>query len=591
MNSTCKHDPPRCSLEPGAPYTTDQCRRCWLYHHNAQHRAQADWAADGRDGLHHSPSLGVRSAGRVGSRLKEMLAQLGFATCGSCKKWAAEMDRWGTAGCLEQRGRILERLREQEKRAGIFAKLRAGGLAVLNGLPLSAEGLLDEAIRRAIAAQDGTIVVYLGSTGIGDNLQGLTTACGLKRQFPDLRIVYVACCDPNYQRDAWVRLFDGPDEVRSDVPPVVSTLVRPYVYNAQDFPGVNRWELYANRCGTTAALPTLRPLPAETLAWAEQYAGAVVLCPFSYHAYRRWPVALWLQLEQLLLLAGHKVVIVGGPNCNSEPFATPHKLRAEQSRTPETANAAQVAAVLKGAKFFVGNDSGMTHLAGLVGTPGLAVCMASPGDIIFGCYPSLHWRNGRALSAPSAYAAVKRCLDGAPLLAEDATCLHHTLADRVPQWMPRSYLEIGVREGDSLRLVLRGAGHRLRRVVLADNWSATYGGTGRGSHAHLAAMAELAGRDVRFLDGDSRATVPTLAERFDLITVDGDHSAEGARADLENVLPLVAPGGRIVFDDVIHPAHAYLRGVGEAFLGKHPELTLEVSDYAVPHGVMVFRRG
>ena len=68
------------------------------------------------------------------------------------------------------------------------------------------------------------------------------------------------------------------------------------------------------------------------------------------------------------------------------------------------------------------------------------------------------------------------------------------------------------------------------------------------------------------MTGNSHQTVPAFfaehpGKQFDLILVDGDHSAEGAREDLLSVLPRVAPGGAIVFDDIVHPMHHYLEDV------------------------------
>lgn len=130
----------------------------------------------------------------------------------------------------------------------------------------------------------------------------------------------------------------------------------------------------------------------------------------------------------------------------------------------------------------------------------------------------------------------------------------------------RSYLEIGTREGDSLRVVVENS-PRLERVVCCDTWGGEWGGTNRKGHGHINAMlaAMLYTGELRFMDGDSKATVPTLTELFDLVLVDGDHSAAGARTDLNNVLPLAAPGGCIVFHDITHPAHQYLSEVFTAW--------------------------
>jgi len=55
---------------------------------------------------------------------------------------------------------------------------------------------------------------------------------------------------------------------------------------------------------------------------------------------------------------------------------------------------------------------------------------------------------------------------------------------------------------------------------------------------------------VRALRGDSKSTLKTLAgEQFDLIYVDGDHSAEGTYADTILTHPLLAPGGLLLWDD------------------------------------------
>jgi predicted O-methyltransferase YrrM len=100
----------------------------------------------------------------------------------------------------------------------------------------------------------------------------------------------------------------------------------------------------------------------------------------------------------------------------------------------------------------------------------------------------------------------------------------------------RSYLEIGVQEGGSLRRVV-AASQVLTRLVLCDTWGNAHGGTGRGSHAHIDALLDQLGYqgEVLFLDGRSQDTLPTLDPEsgFDLVFVDGDHTTEGAAVDLE----------------------------------------------------------
>ncbi len=52
--------------------------------------------------------------------------------------------------------------------------------------------------------------------------------------------------------------------------------------------------------------------------------------------------------------------------------------------------------------------------------------------------------------------------------------------------------------------------------------------------------------------GDSR-TQPVTAASQDVVFVDGDHSYEGARADVEHWLPALAPGGHLVVNNAFRP--------------------------------------
>ena len=160
------------------------------------------------------------------------------------------------------------------------------------------------------------------------------------------------------------------------------------------------------------------------------------------------------------------------------------------------------------------------------------------------------------------------------------------LASHCRAFAPARYLEIGTREGDSLRVVVENS-HGIARIVCCDTWGGEWGGTGRGGHAHIDAMLAtmLYDGEAMYLDGDSKQTVPTLDEQFDLVLVDGDHSAEGGRADLDNVLPLVAKGGCVVFHDITHPAHPYLLEVWQRWCDDHEELIGATQVITEGHGL------
>ena len=113
----------------------------------------------------------------------------------------------------------------------------------------------------------------------------------------------------------------------------------------------------------------------------------------------------------------------------------------------------------------------------------------------------------------------------------------------------------------------------LERVDLCDTWGGEYGGSNRNTHAHIMAVLLACGYKhvIEFHDGDSKTTVPKIGCKFDMILVDGDHSRDGVTADLENVLPLLAPGGKIVVDDTAHPAHPDILPATMDFVARHED--------------------
>jgi hypothetical protein len=126
----------------------------------------------------------------------------------------------------------------------------------------------------------------------------------------------------------------------------------------------------------------------------------------------------------------------------------------------------------------------------------------------------------------------------------------------------KRYLEIGVQEGDSLRIAIEHGD--LEWITLCDTWGDTYGGTNRGGHGHINDILEEVGFDpgmCEFLDGDSKLLIPTLIPHttpYDLILIDGDHSLLGCLTDMENCWQLLRPGGIMIVDDITHPRHTYL---------------------------------
>lgn len=180
--------------------------------------------------------------------------------------------------------------------------------------------------------------------------------------------------------------------------------------------------------------------------------------------------------------------------------------------------------------------------------------------------------------------------------------LYDALVDIARQAQPKSYLEIGVSRGDSLTVVLENS--TPERLALFDEWGSESGGQGLGGHDHIIQLLNRLSyhEEALFFDGSSHVLLPQFkktwesckGDLFDLILVDGDHSEEGARQDLYDVVGLLAPGGYVVFDDVAPDFfHPYLLGVWEDFCREtgvvevYRELNDKFFPHTLSHGVVV----
>jgi predicted O-methyltransferase YrrM len=131
---------------------------------------------------------------------------------------------------------------------------------------------------------------------------------------------------------------------------------------------------------------------------------------------------------------------------------------------------------------------------------------------------------------------------------------------------PERYLEIGVRRGRSLATVLEACPEC--HVVGFDLWMQDYAGMPNpGPEFVREEIAKLGMTGtLELVSGSSHETVARYFREhpdqfFDLITVDGDHTEQGARDDLVTVIPRLKRGGILVFDDIAHPHHPELTAV------------------------------
>ncbi|MFC1794245.1 glycosyltransferase, partial [Planctomycetota bacterium] len=139
---------------------------------------------------------------------------------------------------------------------------------------------------------------------------------------------------------------------------------------------------------------------------------------------------------------------------------------------------------------------------------------------------------------------------------------------------PSNYLEIGVRRGRSMAQVLTQSPQT--RAYGFDLWIQEYSGTPNPGPDFV--ISELKNLQVRnlptLIEGDSHETLPRFwvdlnnPKQFELMLVDGDHTYEGAKKDLDICLEHLAPGGALVFDDITHHSHPELRHLWQEYKGR-----------------------
>jgi predicted O-methyltransferase YrrM len=165
---------------------------------------------------------------------------------------------------------------------------------------------------------------------------------------------------------------------------------------------------------------------------------------------------------------------------------------------------------------------------------------------------------------------------------------------------PRAVLEIGTALGGTLFLLTRVAAPDA--VLVSIDLSADdlrFGGGRVEQRRPLFEAFALDRQRVRFLAGDShtpgmlaRVEVELSGRELDLLFIDGDHTAEGVRADFELYCDLVRRGGLIALHDIVDGRAELVGGVPAFWRSvKTPDAQELVEDSAQGgYGIGVVRR-
>lgn len=420
-----------------------------------------------------------------------------------------------------------------------------------------ADEMIQEAKKKLMARTPGDKVINIPVGGIGDSLCALAVAAGMG---PTATV----SCPPH--RAEWLALFS--DRVVSQ-----TLTIDLSQYREEHREKLPRWEKWGRDFGVHPVLPPARPLPAEALWWAVPNAGRVVIAPFAAHADRSWPVHRWLMVEKLLIEKhGFRCVILDdGPEARTQGFQSP-VFRGEPAR--------HVAALIQHSPMFLGNDSGMAHVAGFLRRPGIAVCSHTSDRNIFALYPTITEIGGRGQGfghvtpedvVSLALIQIRQQADWFPFdefvsvmvekdryRAEAWVQVYTALWQEVRKIAPKKIVEIGTRAGYSAWTMLRACPEAT--VVAFDLDCDEHGGY-KGAHENARRILPADRFELTIKNSHDIDRLPEC----DLVYVDGDHTEDGAMQDLE--LAIRSGARKILLDDVTNLEE--VRRAGDRFCDKY----------------------
>lgn len=150
--------------------------------------------------------------------------------------------------------------------------------------------------------------------------------------------------------------------------------------------------------------------------------------------------------------------------------------------------------------------------------------------------------------------------------------------------LPRIVVEVGVAEGRFTEQILKW---KLEALFLIDSWRhlEQFGDGSQPQEWHDNNKAEVLGRiaktktTVMVLQGLSSEKVHSIPDNsLGLVYLDGDHSYEGALADLNAFLPKLVSGGIMAGHDYLSPDYGVEKAVKEFTQGRFEVNTIPEED-------------
>ncbi len=166
---------------------------------------------------------------------------------------------------------------------------------------------------------------------------------------------------------------------------------------------------------------------------------------------------------------------------------------------------------------------------------------------------------------------------------------HELIARRVVERAEKlgrliDYIEVGTFIGHSAEAVL--GTHKVKHAILIDNFSLRNNGKPQTKDMVELRLLPFKGL-FEIVEGDSRVVLPAISRLYDIGFIDGDHSDEGCRIDMENMLPLLRDNGIMFVHDMLNPDFENLRTVAATFASENG---LQIVIHEVMNGLAELHR-
>lgn len=293
-----------------------------------------------------------------GTKLKSLIAPLGFPTCGACNAMLVKMDAGGPDWCVAHKQEIVDAVLARAKATNALRDLsRIGGTE--KDAAEFIGNLVDEAIRQARSLQP--VKVRQVNNGLGDALLGLCAVMGLQAENPDRQFAYGAV----KHSIAFTSLFDHSlGLLRNSRGEWHGQIDGFYDFRCKSDPHWSRIARYCISLGVRhAAMPMLRDRDGLARLTAD-CAGAYVVAPFvasDGSRDREYPRNKSRQLYDLLRGRGHRVIVLHDDSNDLGDF--------DGCEVWLSRPAKEVVSLMVNAACVIGGDSGLTHLSGMLGVP------------------------------------------------------------------------------------------------------------------------------------------------------------------------------------------------------------------------------